>query len=561
MNEIRKQVKQAQRRLALGQFSWNLVWSLFFGLLLATLGLSIPKLWFLDFLKTDLNLQAWNYGWILGGAVLALLTAVFLTIRQIQSQLAVATEIDRRFKLRERLSSAISLGPEDLDSPAGKALLQDAISRAESIDVRDHFSFRPSAKALLPLVPMMLITALLFVPNATQKAVTAAGSEVIDKKQIEVMIEEAKKKKEEKRQQETKGLKDANPEIQALEKKFDKLLEDKDADKKSALVKLNDIKKQIEDRKKELGNSSELKENLNRLKDAAQGPAKELAEALGKGNMPEAQKAIRDLAKKLKEGKLNEQEAKKLTEDLNQMAKKLQELAEKKQQEKQKLEDELKKATEKGDLDKAAKLQEKIQDIEQQQQQQKKMQDMAQKLKECAECMKKGGAKGKKSSDGGSPREGGDSDQQAQAMREAAESLEEIAKQLEQMEAEMEELEDLEELDELAEGCKGCMNGGSEEKGWQDWGMGEGRGGGKRALEKNETGGFKAKVKGLLQQGQTVITGTADGDNITGRSSNEARKLIEEAISRESDPLENQVLPKAQREHAQQYFEALRKNQ
>jgi hypothetical protein len=562
MTEIQKQVRQAQRRLALGRFGRNLIWALFFGLIVAMVGSLVPKFWYLEFLRSPGSREIWNYGWIISGAGLAVLVALGLSLSQIPSQLSVATEIDKRFRLKERLSSALNMKPEDADTLAGRALLQDANHRAEAIEVCDEFRFQPSARALLPLIPVLLIIILLFVPNATQPEVLANESAPINKKDIQVMIEEARKKKEDKRAEAAKGLKAAKPEMQELERKFDELLDDQSLDKKNALVKLNDIQKQIEDRKRKLGSSSELKDNLNRLKDAAQGPAKELADALSKGDMPEAQKAIRELAKKLKEGKLNEMEAEKLAKDLDAMAKELKKIAEKKKQEQQDLEQQLQKALEKGDLDKAAQLQEKIDRLKQRQQQQEKLQKMADQLQKCADCMKKAGSPGGRPKDKGNPREGGASEQQAQAMKEAGESLEDIADQLEKMQGELEELEDLEDFGKLAEGCKGCMNGCKEgEPNWQDWGQGEGRGGGKRAIEKNDTRGFKAKVKGQLQQGETVITGSADGDNITGRSTSQARKLVAEAMSRDSDPLENQVLPKAQREHAQQYFEALRKNQ
>jgi chemotaxis protein histidine kinase CheA len=562
MNQIRKQVTHARRRLILGEFGRSLALAMFLGLILASVGLAIPKIWYLDILERPADLQRWNFAWLIGGAVLGLAIAIWATTRQIQSQLSVATEVDRRFKLRERLSSALSLSEQDLATPAGQALLHDAVRRAETIDVRDEFRFHPTAKALLPFIPLALMAILLFVPNATQQDVVASGNNGIDQKRMEMMIEEAKKKKEEKRSEETKGLKDASPEIQALEKKFDELLADKDTDKKSALVKLNDIKKQVEDRKRELGDSEALKENLNRLKDAAKGPAKELADALGKGDMPQAQKAIRELADKLREGKLNEMEAKKLAEDLEAMAKELNKLAEQKEQEKKQAEEQLKKALEKGDLDKAAQLQEKIERLEEQQKQNEKMQKMAEQLQKCANCMKEGGSAGKQQNNQDNPPEGGDSTQQAQSMKAAAEALDDIANELEKMQAEMEELEDLEALDKLSEDCKGCMNGGNKEgePRWNDWGDGEGQAGGKRALEKNDTGGFKARVKGQVQQGETVVTGTADGDNITGRTSSEARKLVDEAMGRDNDPLENQVLPKALREHAQQYFESLRRN-
>ena len=89
-------------------------------------------------------------------------------------------------------------------------------------------------------------------------------------------------------------------------------------------------------------------------------------------------------------------------------------------------------------------------------------------------------------------------------------------------------------------------------------GMGKGRGFGDRPQEAEKTGNYKSRVRGKLQKGQMVVTGKADGENLTGRTTSEAREIVEAAMSSQTDPLEDQVLPKSQRDHAQQYFESLR---
>ena len=111
--------------------------------------------------------------------------------------------------------------------------------------------------------------------------------------------------------------------------------------------------------------------------------------------------------------------------------------------------------------------------------------------------------------------------------------------------------------DELV--CFHGQGGDDDKPNQQDWGKGSGNGHGKRDLEKEDTGGFKSKVKAKMQRGETVVTGNADGENITGRSASETRELVKASISEDSDPLENQRLPKAQREHVREYFEKLRK--
>jgi hypothetical protein len=439
--------------------------------------------------------------------------------------------------------------------------MEDAASRAEMIDVRDEFRFQPSLRALLPLVPVLLLVALIFIPNAEKRAV-ANEPENVEHKQIEVAIKELKKQVEKKREERiAKGLKDANKNLNSLEKKFDQLLDDKNTDKKEALIKLNDIKKLIQDRRKELGSTKELKESLNKLKDSGSGPAKELADAMSKGDMKQAKKAIKELADKLKAGDLNKIEMKKLAKDLEQMAKELKKIADRHEAEKKKLEDQIQKALDQGDLDKAAQLQQKLDEKKAMDKQQQKMKKMAENLRKCAECIKQGGnGQAKKGNNSNQKQPGQDGEQQAQAMKEAVESLEDLAQQIQQMQQEMEELEALEDLEEMAEGCRQAMNQGDQQGDprWQDWAQGKGRGGGKRDLEKEDTGSFRSKVKGKLQQGETVVTGSADGKNITGRSASETRELIEASVSKQSDPLENQKMSRTQREHAQQYFKALR---
>ena len=88
--------------------------------------------------------------------------------------------------------------------------------------------------------------------------------------------------------------------------------------------------------------------------------------------------------------------------------------------------------------------------------------------------------------------------------------------------------------------------------------MGEGQGLGERPFEEDETSGFKSGVKGRVGKGEKVVTGNADGDNITGRTTAEVAELIQATSTVDTDPTENQKLSKKHREHAEQYFKALR---
>jgi len=55
-----------------------------------------------------------------------------------------------------------------------------------------------------------------------------------------------------------------------------------------------------------------------------------------------------------------------------------------------------------------------------------------------------------------------------------------------------------------------------------------------------------------------VTTGNADGENISGRTTAQTKEMIRISESADTDPTENQKLSRKHREHAEQYFEALR---
>ena len=148
-------------------------------------------------------------------------------------------------------------------------------------------------------------------------------------------------------------------------------------------------------------------------------------------------------------------------------------------------------------------------------------------------------------------------------MEEAGEQLEDLAKELEKMQQELEDMEALEDLEKAIGEAKGDMNGKDKDDGEPQWkknAKGKGRGAGEREREEDKTGKYKSRVKGDLQKGQTVVTGDADGNNISGRSTSEVRDIVRKSMTDKADPLENQVLPKTQREHAKEYFEKLRGN-
>ncbi len=551
MNQIQAQVSRARRRLLLQQFGRVASWSLFACLMIALVAFAVPKIWALS-----LDIDTWNLAWLIGCLAGGLVAAVIWTWWQGPSTTEAATEVDRRFSLRERLSSSLSMSAADRESKAGQALLADAERRAAQLAIGDRFQLQPARLGLLPLVPIAMLAILIFIPNATREneadasAVLAARQEA---EQVKKSAQILKRKIQAARDQaKEKGLTDAEELFNKLERKVDKVIKRENVDRKEAMIALNDLKKSLEERREKLGSPDQMRKSLSNLSDMEKGPADRVAKSLQQGDFGEAQKAVKDLAQKMRDGKLSEAEKQQLQDQIQQMKDKIEEAAQKHEQAKQELQREIDKAKSEGRNADADKLQEQMNQMQAKQDQIDRMKQMAEGMGEASEAMKNG-------------------DSQA-----AADALENIADELGQMQQEMEELEELEQaMDELSqakdqmrcqqcqgEGCQNCQGQG---QGMGDQmgqtpgnGLGRGQGQGERPEAEDDTNTYETQVRGTPQKGRGIIAGVAGGQNKKGVTRAELQESVLGALSEESDPVENQSLPRIEREHAQQYLDLLR---
>lgn len=569
MEEIHQKVRQARRRVLMNHFLWVVAWTLFATTVLVAIGVAIPKIWHLRWLSDPDAIAFWMAAWIIGGTVLGMMLAGLLTFLRRRSLLSVAVDVDQRFGLKSRLASALSMADDDQATSAGAALVRDASQQAELLEIGDQFRIVPPWQMVMPLIAAVVVGLLMLLPDAENASAKDADADQLKQKEREKIVtavEELKKKIREK--QTTGGLKDARFDFDPIEEAVADAKKDSPNAKKEALVKLNNLRKQIDQQQKNLGSTRDVQQSLNRLKDVGEGPARAVADALRKGDLNKAKQAVEDLAKKLRDGDLNDQEKKKLQQDLAAMAKQLDDMAKEHQQRKENLKKQIEDAKAAGDLDKAARLQEKLEELERQEARAEQMKKMAENLKQAKNAMEQAAREAG---------EGGDKAAAKEAMEDAAKQMDDLAKQMQQIQQDMEQMEDLEDLQDAIEQAKGQINGdadgnpadgdGGEGKGegqqgdgppGQGQGDGEGEGGGIRDREENNTGNFKSRVKTDPQKGKVVITGNADGENISGRTTSEAREMIQAEMNSQKDPLENQVLPRSQREHAREYFESLR---
>jgi hypothetical protein len=120
-------------------------------------------------------------------------------------------------------------------------------------------------------------------------------------------------------------------------------------------------------------------------------------------------------------------------------------------------------------------------------------------------------------------------------------------------------------LDQIAE-CKGDCNGEGDKAGKGGKGEGEGKGDGlgagqgkgARPIAKDDVAFRESQVNQNIGKGRAVITGEVDGPNMKGQVQQAIQEQMEASKREASDAVIRQRLPRNQRDHAKEYFDALR---
>src|SRR4029079_16009910 len=123
------------------------------------------------------------------------------------------------------------------------------------IDVGDKFRVQLGRRVWLPLGPAAIAFLLMTFGNPTTATSSLdALTPAVIAKQINTAAEAARKKLAEQRKDvERKGLKEAERLFQRIEAGTNELAEKKDLDRTKAAVKLNDLARELAERRKQLG--------------------------------------------------------------------------------------------------------------------------------------------------------------------------------------------------------------------------------------------------------------------------------------------------------------------
>jgi len=362
MDQIREQVNRARRRLSFELFLNRLIRCWFATLVLAVAAIAVPKLWAIGLFFSNGLPANWSLNCTLAGLASGLLIAFVWTWLRGRSELDAAVEIDRRYGLKERVASSLLLTPDAAKTPAGQALLSDALGAVGRIDVDEKFKIRFQQRAWLPLVPALLAFALaMFVDNREAQSSVDPKSPELTKEQHDNATKKLRERLANRRKEAAKkGLKDAEGLFRELEKQTEKMAEAKAVDRKQSLVKINDLAKQLEKRRQKLGGKQQLRKQFEKLNNINKGPADKMVAAMKKGDWKAAQQELQKLKQQLENGKLDKGAKQDLEQQLKQIEAKMAEAKESRQQAIEDLKKQIELQKKRGDLSRAGELQQKL---------------------------------------------------------------------------------------------------------------------------------------------------------------------------------------------------------
>jgi hypothetical protein len=236
---------------------------------------------------------------VVAGALLAIIATTILRLMRRLPPFAGALALDVHHGLSDRLTSALSFArlPDEQRTPLMNAAIEDAVRRADHLSPRKAvpFFWPRDLGAALALGAGVAFLAILQVrhdvPTAQVKTIQPV---VLSADDIDLFREVGKKLAET----------DKTPEVQAALQAYNQLIEDlaqKRLDRTEAFRRMHEIESRLMEGR--ALDAKELEEQLKRRAAALKKSelSRPAAEALEKQDFAKAERALRDLAKKLRE--------------------------------------------------------------------------------------------------------------------------------------------------------------------------------------------------------------------------------------------------------------------
>ena len=550
---IARAVRAARRRLIL-QALLNRLAAGWAAALLLALGWLLAEPWLLE--SPPANLK-----WVVAGVLAAAGTvaAVVAALRAAPTAGTTALELDARFGLKERVTTALGLGPTAA-TPAGSAVLADATESVKALSVRSKFpvGLPQRAVAVPTLAGALALAAVFYHPNTARTEATEAG--VAAKKPTDPLApppqQDAKKADPTtrpkpadrvERSDKSEKLKDLEAELDKVRDKYladpDREKPEKQREKVADLTALEDKMKKFQDEKfdKLARAEQQLKQldKLSRDQEFADGPAKEFNDALSKGDLKQAKDALDELTKKARDKKLDGKDEEKLAKQLDKMKQEMEKLARNKERE-----DKLKKL-----IDQAKREGRDAEALE------RELGDLQRDAKESSEAMEQLASRLNRAREAA---EKGDLEQ-------LASELEAAGRELKNMEGELQDIEDVGEFLQRLKGekCEACKKCGGQCKGEGEGDSDEPNNGGIGKGHRPENKDAKSssqdeRLRGLFDpRGRKSFGGSTKGQAFNKRTTADLGTEIREAVQEAPQAADGQRLPRDARDAVREYFQNL----
>jgi len=500
MEVIIRVVRRARRRLVWQSTATIVARGLIFLFAFACLLILTEKLFFLG--------RPLLYAGVGVAAAILIVVAVLAVVRAPGAGKA-AVEVDECFGLSERISSAIAVQGEP--SPMARAVVADARGYARNVPVAEGFPMHVPRAAWVAFGIVAAALALLyFMPQfdlaGRRKALLAAAKE---KKVAEQQAKRMRRSFER-----MKKRIPVNPpanvkfHLEKMAETIDELEKGKitRAEALSEFSKLDDVLKDTQSRMAKRGLSpAQAKKNFRE----AQG----LADALAKRDFKKAADALEQLAKQIEQGDLNEEQRKKLGDELNRLCKGLAQAAgpNEGQNPNKAFQQALRKmAAQLGDMQiDAEKLEQALQDGQVALQDMQDMQELVRQMRAMCKACKGAGKGGAKQVPG------------------------------------------------AANAVAGIFNADTREPGPGMGGAGIGRGG-QAPVEPGNVGFDSDVVKGKLQSGRAVGSYFVNGRQVKGEAKADFIEAAGAARSAADEAIDQERIPRAYQDFVNDYFSGMK---
>jgi hypothetical protein len=504
-----------------------------------------------------------------GFTALGAAMGVWQTVRKAPTPQQAALEVDSRFDLRERVTTALALTPDLRETPAGEAVTADAEAKAKKLSVGERFPVKPRWTAAIAPVFAVAIAAVVlwWTPSpinfgGTEEAKKdGKGADAANPNPIPADKKTAAEKEREKAINDLAKRENRGKELEELEKEIDKankefakdpyddISKERASEKAAELTKLEEkaekIAKEKEQELKQLG------EKLSQLEKLAQndefkdeGGAEKLNDALAKGDLDKAEEELEGLKKKAKDKELTPEDAKKLSKQLEKMKDELERLDRDKEEKKKELEKKRDEAKKENRPEDAAELDRELEKLKQEQEAgQEELEELGQQLQRASDALNK-------------------DDQE-----EAAKALEQAQKSVEKMQGEVEDLKEAEmrlqklkgERKQACAQCEGGDKPGNKESKGKSMNNKGGIGSGERDWDPAADTGFEEVRKRSLMdlKGQTQYGGLTKGQGFTKKTDKELGAQLKKAAQDAPGAADLQRLPRDAKDSVAEYFKKL----